>query len=159
MVRALVFTLMLLTAAAGTSPTRAVQPDEVLADSRLEARARGISAGLRCLVCQNQSIDDSNAPLARDLRLLVRERLLAGDSDRAVLDYVVQRYGEFVLLRPPLNAGTYLLWLTPLLLLVVGGAMALRHFRRRAEHRMPVAEAPLSADESRRLAEILKRSE
>lgn len=100
-------------------PAPAVEPDEILADRALEARAREISAGLRCLVCQNQSIDDSNAPLARDLRLLVRERLKQGDEDDAVRSFIVQRYGEFVLLRPPLSARTVLLWATPLLLLLV----------------------------------------
>ncbi|HEX6612068.1 MAG TPA: cytochrome c-type biogenesis protein, partial [Hyphomicrobiaceae bacterium] len=96
----------------------AVEPDEVLADRALEARARQLSAELRCLVCQNQSIDDSDAPLARDLRILVRERLTAGDSDRQVLEFLVARYGEFVLLRPPFNWQTALLWLIgPLVLL------------------------------------------
>jgi cytochrome c-type biogenesis protein CcmH len=99
----------------------AVQPDEMLPDPRLEARARVLSRELRCMVCQNQSIDDSDAPLARDLRLLVRERLRAGDSDQNVLDFLVARYGEFVLLRPRLQWHTALLWLTPVLLLVGGG--------------------------------------
>jgi cytochrome c-type biogenesis protein CcmH len=142
------------------APARAVQPDEVLADPRLEARAREISAGLRCLVCQNQSIDDSNAPLARDLRLLVRERLKAGDNDKAVVDYVVQRYGDFVLLRPPFNLGTVLLWVAPLLLLVGAGAFALGQFRNTGRGMPPAGasgEAPLSADEARRLNEILNK--
>jgi cytochrome c-type biogenesis protein CcmH len=104
----------------------AVQPDEQLADPALEARAREISAGLRCLVCQNQSIDDSDAPLARDLRILVRQRLEAGDSDAMVKDFLVARYGDFVLLKPPFSTSTLLLWLTPLLVLGAGAAMAMR---------------------------------
>lgn len=104
----------------------AVQPDEVLKDPRLEARARALSAGLRCFVCQNQSIDDSNAPLARDLRLLVRERLVAGDSDEQVREFVVARYGEFVLLNPRLSGRTLLLWLTPLLVLGIAGFVVWR---------------------------------
>jgi cytochrome c-type biogenesis protein CcmH len=128
----------------------AVQPDERLADPVLEARARDISAGLRCLVCQNQSIDDSNAPLARDLRLLVRERLKTGDSDQQVRDYLVARYGDFILLKPPLEFGTTLLWLTPVIILIVGGAIAFSRFRRGAP-----AEGPLSSDEEKRLAAIL----
>jgi cytochrome c-type biogenesis protein CcmH len=107
----------------------AVQPDEQLADPALEARAREISAGLRCLVCQNQSIDDSDAPLARDLRILVRQRLQAGDSDATVKDFLVARYGDFVLLKPPFSTSTLLLWLTPVLVLVAGMAMAMRRFR------------------------------
>lgn len=98
-------------------PALAVQPDEILNDPKLESRARALSAGLRCLVCQNQSIDDSDAPLARDLRLLVRERLMAGDSDEQIHDFLVARYGEFVLLRPPFAWNTLLLWLMPLLAL------------------------------------------
>ncbi len=137
-----------------------MQPDEILSDPTLEARARGLSVGLRCLVCQNQSIDDSNAPLARDLRVLVRERLKAGDSDKAVLDYVVQRYGDFVLLRPPINAGTVLLWVAPLLLLAGAGALAARHLHRSVRSVTPAgSEAPLSAEEARRLDEILKQRE
>ncbi|MBW3098680.1 cytochrome c-type biogenesis protein [Pseudohoeflea coraliihabitans] len=105
------------------TPALAVNPDEVLADPQLEARARAISAELRCLVCQNQSIDDSDADLARDLRLLVRERLSAGDSDSEVYDYVVSRYGEFVLLKPRLSLRTALLWTAPILLLLIGIAV------------------------------------
>src|SRR5690606_18954781 len=96
----------------------AVEPDEILSDPQLESRARKLSAELRCLVCQNQSIDDSNAPLARDLRLLVRERLKAGDDDKAVMRFIVARYGEFVLLRPTFSLNTLILWLAPLVLLV-----------------------------------------
>ncbi|MGE0764911.1 MAG: cytochrome c-type biogenesis protein CcmH [Hyphomicrobiaceae bacterium] len=147
-------------AGAPLSPVRAVQPDEILADPALEARARHISGGLRCLVCQNQSIDDSNAPLARDLRLLVRERLRSGDSDQAVMSYVVRRYGDFVLLRPPLNAETVLLWVAPLLLLIGAAVFARRQFRRAASASLPTAtsaEAPLSPEESQRLDRILNR--
>src|SRR5947209_10528603 len=100
------------------APAFAVQPDEILSDPALEARARDLSRELRCLVCQNQSIDDSNAPLARDLRLLVRERLNAGDTDAQVMQFVEDRYGEFVLLRPAFNAHTLLLWLAPLVVLL-----------------------------------------
>lgn len=103
---------------------RAVQPDEVLPDPVLEERARALSAGLRCLVCQNQSIDDSDAALAKDLRVLVRERLVAGDTDEGVIDFIVSRYGEFVLLNPRLSAGTLLLWGAPILLLVAGAGFA-----------------------------------
>src|SRR5689334_6062801 len=99
----------------------AVQPDEIMPDPAKEARARGLSRELRCMVCQNQSIDDSEAPLARDLRLLVRERIAAGDSDRQVIDFLVARYGEFVLLKPRLNEHTLVLWLTPPLALLLGG--------------------------------------
>lgn len=151
--------LVVLVAVLGASvPASAVEPDEVLPDVRLESRARDISAGLRCLVCQNQSIDDSHAPLARDLRKLVRERLVAGDNDKAVRDYIVQRYGEFVLLKPPLNLGTALLWLAPILLLVVALGVAVNHLRAGvASAGARGGEAPLSPDEQRRLDEILKR--
>ncbi len=107
----------------------AVEPDEVLPDAVLEARAREVSAGLRCLVCQNQSIDDSAAPLARDLRLIVREHLKAGDTDADIRAYLVQRYGDFVLLKPPFEPSTLLLWGTPVLVVLLGGAALL--FRRR----------------------------
>ena len=138
-------------------PAAGVEPDETLADPRLEARARDISAGLRCLVCQNQSIDDSHAPLARDLRKLVRERLVAGDSDQAARNYIVQRYGDFVLLKPPLNFGTALLWLAPLLLLSIAIVLAIRQLRSAVPSTASGGEAPLSPDEQRRLEAILKR--
>jgi cytochrome c-type biogenesis protein CcmH len=133
------------------APAGAVQPDEQLADPALEARARDISAELRCLVCQNQSIDDSDAPLARDLRILVRQRLAAGDSDGDVRDYLVARYGDFVLLRPPLRAATLLLWLTPLLVVLAGAAVAFARFRR-GDSRSPEV---LSGAEEAQLARIL----
>jgi cytochrome c-type biogenesis protein CcmH len=132
-------------------PAAAVQPDEILPDPALERRAREISSGLRCLVCQNQSIDDSDAPLAKDLRILVRERLKTGDSDADVRDYIVQRYGEFVLLRPVVGGHTLVLWLTPLLVLVLGGygiLIALRRNRRDA--------APLAGDERARVERLLQ---
>lgn len=112
------------------SSAYAVQPDEIMADPAKESRARGLSRELRCMVCQNQSIDDSEAPLARDLRLLVRERIAAGDSDTQVIDFLVARYGEFVLLKPRLNSHTWLLWLLPPLALG-GGALALWSYSRR----------------------------
>src|ERR1700674_2245556 len=115
------------------SPIHAVQPDEIMSDPVKEARARDLSRELRCMVCQNQSIDDSEAPLARDLRLLVRERIAAGDSDAQVIDFLVARYGEFVLLKPRLNSHTWLLWsLTPLAL-AGGGLVLLMHGRRRTK--------------------------
>lgn len=132
-------------------PATAVQPDEMLADKALEARARALSAELRCVVCQNQSIDDSDAPLARDLRLLLRERLVAGDSDAQAKAYIVARYGEFVLLRPPFNATTFMLWASPFAVLVVAAAFLL--FRRREA--VAPAEAPISAEEAKRLEKLL----
>ncbi len=142
---------------ATTLPAVAVQPDEVLSDSKLEARARALSRELRCMVCQNQSIDDSDAPLARDLRLLVRERLKAGDTDTAIIDFLVARYGQFVLLRPRFEWGTALLWLTPLLVLCIGIAaagMAWRS-RRNAVASAPESVAPLTQVEEKQLAEIV----
>jgi cytochrome c-type biogenesis protein CcmH len=134
-------------------PAAAVEPDEVLPDAALEARARTISTELRCLVCQNQSIDDSNAPLARDLRVLVRERLKAGDSDSDVIRYIVDRYGEFVLLRPTIGAHTLLLWLAPLaILLIAAGTIAWRLKRSSAANPQPAA---LSPEEQSRLDALL----
>ena len=134
-------------------PALAVQPDEVLKDPALEARARAISEGLRCLVCQNQSIDDSDAPLAKDLRVLVRERLKEGDSNGQVVDYVVARYGEFVLLRPVFGWHTLLLWLSPLLAVSLGAFGIWRLSRRRA----PVRAEGLSAAEQAEVEALLKR--
>ena len=133
-------------------PARAVQPDEILQDPRLEERARHISADLRCLVCQNQSIDDSDAPLAKDLRVLVRERLVAGDTDAAVRDFVVERYGEFVLLKPVFRLHTALLWLAPVLVLAAGAFGAFRALRRR---RME-SPTPLTAAERDALDAVLR---
>jgi cytochrome c-type biogenesis protein CcmH len=142
-------------------PAVAVQPDEVLPDPALETRARDISRELRCMVCQNQSIDDSDAPLARDLRLLVRERLKAGDSNNQVLDFLTARYGEFVLLRPRFTARTALLWLLPSALLVIGiiGLILLgRRYRMRAIAPSEAASVPrLSPTEEARLAEVMNR--
>ncbi|SFI61441.1 cytochrome c-type biogenesis protein [Aerobium aerolatum] len=150
--RRFAFLLVLLSLAL---PAFAVQPSEVLDDPALEARARQLSSGLRCMVCQNQSIDDSDAELARDLRVLVRERLVAGETDEQVIDYVVSRYGEFVLLQPRFNMRNALLWAAPILLLAIGGAFIVAQSRRRTR---PVTQA-LSAEEESRLKEILGDSE
>ena len=137
-----------------TAPAWAVQPDEVLPDPALEARARALSSELRCLVCQNQSIDDSAAPLARDLRLIVRERLEAGDSDAAVKRYLVSRYGDFILLKPPFDAQTALLWLTPALVLALGTASIV--LRRRNASQAGPSPVALDADEEARLAALTR---
>jgi cytochrome c-type biogenesis protein CcmH len=137
-------------------PARAVQPDEMLKDPALEARARELSRDIRCLVCQNQSIDDSNADLARDLRILVRERLTAGDSDKQVMDYLVARYGDFVLLRPPVKSTTWFLWFGPgVVFLVAAAGIAVWYRRRNAI--APGSDVPekLSAEERERLARLL----
>ena len=147
--------LLLAAAVLMAAPAGAVQPDEVLADPALESRAREISRDLRCLVCRNESIDESNAELARDLRLLVRERLLEGDSNTEVLEFVVDRYGEYVLLRPLPTGSNLLLWIAGPAMLVVGVGLAGLYLRRRRME--PAAAAPaLSEDEQRRLAEILR---
>ncbi len=140
--------LLLLTL---SSIVGAVEPDEILADPVLEARARDISAELRCLVCQNQSIDDSDAPLARDLRILVRERLVAGDSNAEIRSFLVVRYGEFVLLKPTMSLANLLLWLTAPVVLLIGAAAAIWRVRKSATR----AEADLSDEEERALAKIL----
>jgi cytochrome c-type biogenesis protein CcmH len=134
-------------------PALAVNPDEVLKDPTLEARARALSAQLRCMVCQNQSIDDSNADLAKDLRLLVRERLTAGDSDEQVIDYLVSRYGEFVLLKPRLSEHTILLWGMPVALAAIGAGVVFVQLRRR---RISSAGQELSEEEQRKLDALLK---
>jgi cytochrome c-type biogenesis protein CcmH len=136
------------------SLAHAVRPDEMLADPALEARAREVGKDLRCLVCRNQSIDDSDADLAHDLRVIVRERISGGDSNDQVLAYVRARYGDFVLLRPPFQADTLLLWGGPLIVLLVGGFAAWRFCRSRAA--IPVA-APLSPEERRRLDAVLEQ--
>ena len=130
-------------------PGAAVEPGEMLDDAALEARARAIGRELRCLVCQNQSIDESDAALARDLRVLVRERLVAGESDDEIVAFVVERYGDFVLLKPPFKAATWLLWGAPALALAAAGAVVLVRLRRRAGD--PVSGPPLDAEEARRL--------
>ena len=145
--------LVLLLALLAPLPAGAVQPDEILANAALETRARDISKHLRCLVCQNQSIDDSDAELARDLRILVRERLTQGDSDAAVMDYITARYGSFVLLKPPFQPATWLLWFGPAAVLMLSLAGIVAVLRRRAA---PAPQAELSPDERRRLADLLK---
>jgi cytochrome c-type biogenesis protein CcmH len=147
------FLLLALLPALFAAPALAVKPDEMLADPALEARARTISEGLRCMVCQNQSIDESDADLARDLRILVRERLKAGDSDGEVVDYIVSRYGEFVLLKPRFEARTLLLWGAPVLLLLAGAAFMIHAARSR---RRPEAR-PLSEAEESELDALLRR--
>ena len=150
--RRLMLALLCLCLAVG--PSLALQPDEVLGDAALESRARAISAELRCLVCQNQSIDDSDAPLARDLRLLVRERLVAGDSDDEVIDYLVDRYGEFVLLQPRLGAHTIILWVGPFAILALAALAAFKW--RRPAGSAAAGEVALSEDEAGRLNELLR---
>jgi cytochrome c-type biogenesis protein CcmH len=132
------------------TPAYAVQPDEVLADTKLEQRARDLSTGFRCLVCQNQSIDESDADLARDLRILIRERLTKGDSDQQIKDFVVDRYGDYVLLKPRLTARTALLWATPFLIILVGAGLMLRRRVVPAEN----AESALSAKEQEALRNL-----
>lgn len=151
MIRKFLLVLLILLA---PLPALAVNPDEILADPVLEERARNLSANLRCMVCQNQSIDDSNAELARDLRVLVRERLQQGDTDEEVIDYVVSRYGEFVLLKPRFSLRTMLLWTAPALLLAIGGIVLVLMARGRLRARAP---APLSAEEQARINELLDR--
>ncbi|MRG71799.1 cytochrome c-type biogenesis protein CcmH [Alphaproteobacteria bacterium HT1-32] len=135
------------------SPALAVMPDEVLDDPALEARAREVSKELRCLVCQNQSIDDSNADLARDLRVLVRERLVAGDSNDQALDFIVARYGDYVLLKPPVQANTLVLWAGPVVIFLIAGGILLIRVRRKT----PLSSAPpsLTADEEARVLRAL----
>lgn len=146
MIRVLVLSLLL------AGPAFAVQPGEMLSDPALEARAREISKGLRCPVCRNENIDDSNATIASDLRLLVRERLVAGDDDQQVVDFVVDRYGEYVLLNPVARGAGMLLWIAGPLMLLGGGAVALTYLRRRR----PVQDTPLSEEERARLDALLK---
>jgi cytochrome c-type biogenesis protein CcmH len=151
----LIAALTALWLAGAASPALAIQPNEVLADPALEARAREVGRELRCLVCQNQSIDDSDADLARDLRLLVRERLSAGDSDRQVVDYVVSRYGDFVLLRPPVKLETWALWFGPGVIGGLGLVTIVLYFRRRA-HAAAVEPPPLSEADEQRIARLLE---
>ncbi len=134
------------------SPVLAVQPDEILADPALEARARAISREIRCPVCQGETIDDSNAPISRDLRIIIRERLMAGDSDREVVDYIVARYGEFVLFNPRAEGSNLILWLAGPALLLAGVGVAVAAGRRRKA----VPEAALSAEEEARLKELMR---
>jgi cytochrome c-type biogenesis protein CcmH len=148
---------LILALSLAASAAYAVQPDEVLSDSALESRARTLSKELRCMVCQNQSIDDSDAPLARDLRILVRERLRAGDSDREVTDFLVARYGEFVLLNPRFSGHTALLWLGPAAILLFGavGLFVLARRRNAGSESASAQPAKLTPAEEARLTEIL----
>ena len=156
--RCLVAAVLLL---AILSPAVALGPDEVLSDAALEARARSLSKELRCMVCQNQSIDDSDAPLARDLRILVRERLQAGESDQQVINFLVVRYGEFVLLRPRFSWHTALLWLAPAAVLLIGacGVLALARRYRAGSERATAEREKLTPAEAARLSEILSQGE
>lgn len=142
---------LVLAALLAASPALAVQPNEILPDAKLEQRARDLSAELRCMVCQNQSIDDSDAPLARDLRVLVREQLKTGKTDGEIRDFLVARYGDFILLKPPLKAGTLLLWGLPFAGLLLGALGIFVAMRRRAA----AIEPPLSAEEKARIEGIL----
>ncbi len=149
--------IVVLMTALAVSTAHAVQPDEIMSDPAREARARDLSRELRCMVCQNQSIDDSDAPLARDLRLLVRERIASGDSDAQVIDFLVARYGEFVLLKPRLNSRTLLLWLLPPLALAGGGLALWTYSRRRSGSfaRDDESLVKLTADEEARLERLI----
>lgn len=138
------------------SPLMAVQPDEVLDDPALEARARDISTGLRCLVCRNESIDESNAELARDLRILLRERLVAGDTDQEAVDFIVDRYGEYVLLKPTTTGANLMLWLAGPIMLLIAASVGWSFLRKRAHHQATDKPDVLSAEEQERLREILK---
>lgn len=153
-----VLRILLICALAAAAPVSvpAVQPDEILPDPALEARARAISREIRCLVCRNESIDESNADLARDLRILVRERLQAGDSDEAVTAYLVERYGDFVLLRPRLTGANLVLWSAPVALLLLGGIVAVVFVRQQRRQPAPASTA-LNAEEEARLQRILAR--
>lgn len=153
MIRSLVVALLLLFS---TVPAMAVLPDEILSDPVLEERARNLSAQLRCMVCQNQSIDDSNAELARDLRVLVRDRLVSGDSDQDVIAYVVSRYGEFVLLKPRFSARTLLLWGAPILLTLAGVTSLLVFARRR--NALPTQQK-LSSSEEEKIRSLLEKQD
>jgi len=146
--------LAVLLALTLTGVAGAVEPSERLADPALEARARALSKELRCLVCQNESIDDSNADLAHDLRVLLRQRIKAGDTDQQAIQFLVNRYGDFVLLKPPVEPATYALWFGPPAALVLGALGAFFHIRRR--RRTVGAPAPLSEAEQQRLAKLLE---
>ena len=147
--------LALLLCLSLAAPALAVQPDEVLQDTVLEERARDLSKGLRCLVCRNESIDDSSAPLARDLRLLVRERLVAGDSDDQVIDFVVDRYGEYVLLQPKIGGSNLLLWAAGPLMLLLAGGIGASYLRKRARS-SDDPQAALSVEEQAKLDDIMR---
>jgi cytochrome c-type biogenesis protein CcmH len=144
--------MMLAVALPVAGPVLAVQPDEMLADPALEQRARALSKGLRCLVCRNENIDDSDAQLARDLRILLRERLVAGDTDAEAVAFLVDRYGEYVLLNPPATGANILLWIAGPMMLLAGAGIAFATFRRRGT----AATEGLNAEEAARVAEIMK---
>jgi cytochrome c-type biogenesis protein CcmH len=139
-----------------SGPAPAISPDELLDDPALEARAREITRELRCVVCQSESIDESNAEIARDLRLLVRERVVAGDTNDEVIAFVVDRYGEFVLFRPPFSPANAPLWLAGPVFLLLGGGLAFAFIRRRARASEPAVRQPLSPEEEKRLAGLMK---
>ncbi|KIN72925.1 cytochrome c-type biogenesis protein [Sulfitobacter guttiformis] len=147
---------LILILALVATPLFAVEPDEVLSDPVLELRALELSKGLRCPVCQSESIDESNAPISKDLRLLVRERLVAGDSDQAALNYIVARYGEFVLLKPTFGGANWLLWAAGPLMLLLAGVVGVSYVRGRAGAKAPQDDA-LSADEAAALRDILNK--
>jgi cytochrome c-type biogenesis protein CcmH len=153
--RALAATAAVL--AALTVVASAVTPEEVLQDPKLEARARAISQNLRCVVCQNQSIDDSNAPLAHDLRVLLRERLVSGETDEQAVDYIVARYGNFVLLKPPMHWNTLFLWVAPAFFVIIAAIGFGGHLRRRTTDQTAGSEAPLTATELERIDELLSK--
>ena len=155
MIRALCLLLMLVPGLFGSGLAGAVEPSERLADPALEARARALSQTLRCLVCQNESIDESDASLAHDIRVLLRERLLAGDSDAAARQFIVARYGDFVLLKPPLEPATLVLWFGPVVVLVAGGLGVVLYLRRRLKEEA----APLTEAERERLKRILRETD
>jgi cytochrome c-type biogenesis protein CcmH len=150
--RGFVLAVMLAVALPVAGPVLAVQPDEMLADPGLEQRARALSKGLRCLVCRNENIDDSDAQLARDLRILLRERLVAGDTDAEAVAFLVDRYGEYVLLNPPATGANILLWIAGPMMLLAGAGIAFATFRRRGT----AATEGLNAEEAARVAEIMK---
>lgn len=150
--RGVVLAVMLAVALPMAGPALAVQPDEMLADPALEQRARALSKGLRCLVCRNENIDDSDAQLARDLRILLRERLVAGDTDAEAVAFLVDRYGEYVLLNPPATGANILLWIAGPAMLLAGAGIAFATFRRRGT----AASDGLNAEEAARVAEIMK---
>jgi len=156
--RCLLASILFCALTAVSAPTQAVEPSEVLADPALETRARNLSQHLRCVVCQNQSIDDSNAPLARELRVLLRERLKAGDTDEAANDYIVARYGNFVLLKPPVQVNTLLLWFGPGIILILALLAFWTLIAKRPEKNADDASRTLTAAERKELQSILAES-
>lgn len=158
MVRLVTLAFLALTLALPVMSVQAVEPDEILKDPVLESRARAISLELRCLVCQNQSIDDSNAPLAKDLRVLVRDRLTRGETNEEVIDFIVARYGEFVLLRPRFAPHTLLLWIAPPLLFLIGIFVMFRSYKRRSEEARSRTSKGLTAKEKSELKKLLKET-